>query len=42
MAFKLCQCAQNRWIRLYHPKRLADVIEGIKFVNGLEKMRVAA
>jgi transposase-like protein len=42
MAFKLCQCAQNRWIRLYHPKRLADVIEGIKFVNGVEKMRVAA
>jgi transposase-like protein len=42
MAFKLCQCAQNRWIRLYHPKRLADVIRGIKFVNGVEEMRVAA
>ena len=42
MAFKLCQSAQNRWIRLYHPKSLADVIRGIKFVNGVEEMRVAA
>ncbi|NIT40918.1 MAG: IS256 family transposase [Gammaproteobacteria bacterium] len=42
MAFKLCQCAQKRWIRLYHPKRLADVIRGVKFVNGVEEMRVAA
>jgi transposase-like protein len=42
MAFKLCQSAQKRWIRLYHPKRLADVIRGVKFVNGVEDMRIAA
>jgi transposase-like protein len=42
MAFKLCQSAQKRWIRLYHPKRLADIIEGVKFVNGVEDMRNAA
>jgi putative transposase len=42
MAFKLCQSAQKRWIKLYHPKRLADVIRGAKFVNGVEDMRIAA
>jgi putative transposase len=42
MAFKLCQSAQKRWIKLYHPKRLADVIRGVKFVNGVEDMRIAA
>lgn len=42
MAFKLCQSAQKRWIRLHHPERLAEVIKGIKFVNGIEEKRVAA
>lgn len=42
MAFKLCQSAQKRWIRLYHPERLAEVINGVKFVDGLEEKRVAA
>lgn len=42
MAFKLCQCAQKRWIRLYHPERLAEVIRGVKFVNGMEVNRIAA
>jgi len=42
MAFKLCQSAQRRWIRLYHPKRLADVIRGVNFVNGVEEVRNAA
>jgi len=42
MAFKLCQCAQKRWIRLYHPERLAEVIRGVKFVNGVEENRIAA
>lgn len=42
MAFKLCQCAQKRWIRLHHPERLAEVIRGVKFVNGLEENRIAA
>jgi transposase-like protein len=42
MAFKLCQCAQKRWIRLYRPERLAEVIKGVKFVNGIEENRIAA
>ena len=42
MAFKLCQCAQKRWIKLHHPKRLAEVIRGVKFVNGIEEKRIAA
>jgi transposase-like protein len=42
MAFKLCQCAEKRWIRLHHPERLAEVIKGVKFVNGIEEKRIAA
>ena len=42
MAFKLCQCAQERWIRLHRPERLAQVIKGVKFVNGIEEKRIAA
>jgi len=42
MVLKLCQCAQKRWIRLYHPQRLAEVIRGVKFVNGVEENRIAA
>lgn len=42
MAFKLCQCAQKRWIKLHHPERLAEVIRGVEFVNGLEEKRIAA
>jgi putative transposase len=42
MAFKLCQCAQQRWIRLHCPERLAQVIEGVIFVNGIEEKRIAA
>lgn len=42
MAFKLCQCAEKRWIKLHHPERLAEVIKGVKFVNGIEEKRIAA
>jgi len=42
MAFKLCKCAEKRWIKLHHPKRLGEVIRGVKFVNGLEDNRIAA
>lgn len=42
MAFKLCQCAQKRWIRLHCPERLADVVKGVKFVNGMNEKRIAA
>ena len=42
MAFKLCQCAEERWIRLHRPERLAEVIRGVKFVNGIKENRIAA
>ncbi len=42
MAFKLCQCAQKRWQRLYGYRKLDKVIRGVKFVNGIEEMRNAA
>jgi len=42
MAFKLCQCAEKRWQRLHSHKKLAKVITGIKFVNGIEEIRNAA
>lgn len=42
MAFKLCQCAQKNWIRLHHPERLAQIIGGVKFVNGIAETRIAA
>jgi transposase-like protein len=42
MAFQLCRSAQKRWIRLNHPERLAEVIRGIKFVDGIIEKRIAA
>jgi transposase-like protein len=42
MAFKLCQCAQKRWQRLYGYRTLGKVIRGVKFINGIEEMRNAA
>ena len=42
MAFKLCQCAQKRWQRLYGYRKLGEVIQGVKFINGIEEMRNAA
>ncbi len=42
MAFKLCQCAEKRWIKLHRPEKIAEVIRGVKFVNGIEENRIAA
>jgi transposase-like protein len=42
MAFQLCRCAQKRWIRLYHPERLGEIINGVKFVDGIVEQRIAA
>jgi transposase-like protein len=42
MAFKLCLCAQKRWIRLHHRERLAEVVRGVNFVNGVVENRIAA
>jgi putative transposase len=41
MAFKLCECAQKRWQRLYGYKKLGKVIRGVKFVTGIKEMRNA-
>jgi transposase-like protein len=42
MAYKLCKCAQKRWIRLHRYEKLAMVIKGVKFVDGVEINRIAA
>jgi putative transposase len=33
--FKLVQSAQKRWLRIRGFKRLAQVIEGVKFQDGI-------
>lgn len=42
MAFKLCKCAEQGWRRLRGFKKLPKVIQGIRFVDGVEEMRIAA
>ncbi len=42
MVFKLCQAAEKRWRRLHGYKLLADVIRGVKFVDGIREDRIAA
>jgi hypothetical protein len=42
MTFKLCKCAEKRQIRLHCPERLAEIIKGVKLVNGIEENRIAA
>lgn len=42
MVFRLCQCAEKKWRRLDGSNLMADVIEGIKFVNGTREERMAA
>jgi len=42
MGFKLCQSAQKRWQRLQFREKLAQVIEGVRFINGVEELRNAA
>jgi len=42
MAFQLCRCAQKKWQRLSGYEILAKVVEGTKFVNGIEENRIAA
>lgn len=37
MVFKLCESAEKRWRRMHGFKRLADLIEGIKFINGISE-----
>lgn len=42
MVFKLTCSAQKRWRRLNVPERLADVITGVNFVNGVKETKGAA
>ena len=42
MVFKLALSAQKRWRRLNRPERLGDLIEGIKFVDGIRQEKEAA
>ena len=48
MVFKLCESAEKRWRRIHGFKQLADIVEGIKFVDGIRekskrsKLKVAA
>ena len=37
MVFRLCQCAEKKWRRLDGTNHLAEVIRGVKFVDGLTK-----
>jgi transposase-like protein len=37
MAFQLCRCAEKRWQKINAVKKLAKVIEGVKFVDGAER-----
>jgi transposase-like protein len=42
MVFKLCQCAQGKWRKLNGSDHLAEIIHGIKFVDGERQDRAAA
>ena len=42
MAFKLCQSAERKWKKLKGHKRLAEVIEGVSFVDGISEKELAA
>ena len=37
MVFRLCQCAEKTWRRLDGADHLAEVIDGMAFVDGLKK-----
>jgi transposase-like protein len=42
MAFKLCKSAEKNWIKLHRYEKLGQLIQGIKFVNGIGQERNAA
>jgi putative transposase len=37
MAFKLIETTQTKWLRLRGYQQLAEVIIGVKFVNGIKQ-----
>jgi putative transposase len=38
MAFQLCRCAEKRWQKINAVKKLVKVIEGVQFVDGVERI----
>lgn len=40
MVFKLCESAERRWRRIHGFKRLNEVIEGVRFINGVREDKV--
>ncbi len=42
MAFKLCESAQRKWQKLHGYKRIAEIIEGTKFIDGISEKEIAA
>jgi transposase-like protein len=38
MVFKLAQCAERRWHRLHGKELLGEIIEGVKFVDGIKEI----
>ena len=42
MVFKLCESAEKSWRRLQGYRRLADVVKGVKFIDGISEDRIAA
>ncbi|HEY8159594.1 MAG TPA: hypothetical protein VIF10_12920 [Methylobacter sp.] len=37
MAFKLIETVQTKWLHLRGYQRLAEIINGVKFVDGTER-----
>ena len=42
MVFKLCLSTEKRWRRLQGYRRLGEIIENVKFINGVREDEVAA
>ena len=42
MVFKLCRSAEKRWRRLQGYRRLGEVIENVKFIDGVREDEIAA
>jgi len=42
MAFKLCESAEKKWRKLFGHKRLAEVIDGTRFIDGISEKELAA
>ncbi len=38
MAYKLCCCAEKRWHKIKGADKLAKVIAGAEFVDGMERI----